>query len=166
MCRKYLRGKVLDKYKVETPRLNNMYASAHRLQPTDLAILHPGAPTPFPLQTLSLIAIFMCTHIHTFFQHLYFPQHGHRKLFLNFKEAQVTNTLAPTHRLFSRVSRELPSRQLISLWPGSSAPMIVIRLHFQQSRRPLSVPAPAKSSSELSASSLVCQHPGPEQRDR
>lgn len=46
------------------------------------------------------------------------------------------HSLAPTHRLFSRVSQELPSRQLISPGLGSSAPMTVIRLHFSRAGDP------------------------------
>lgn len=103
---------------------------------------------------LSQIPIFMCVHIYIYFQHLYFPQHVQGKLFLNLEEAQVTDALLPLPTgsfVGSLVQTEVPSRQLISLWLGVSAPMI--RLHCWQSRRSLPGTAPPKGSAELGTSS-------------
>lgn len=128
--------------------------------PTDLALFHPGAQTPSPPANFVSNTHF---HVHTYtsFQHLHFPQHAHSKLFLNLEEAQVTHTLAPTD--CSQGSLKNCQADSSSLRPrlGSSAPTMIIRLHFQQSRSPLSGAAPAKSSPELRASSFICQHPRP-----
>lgn len=136
-CRKCLRRKALDKYKVQKPRLVSVYASAHG----------PGSFPSWSTDTLPPVNFVSNTHFHvhtyTFFQHLHFPQHAHNKLFLNLEEAQVTNTLVPTD--FSQGSLKNCQADSSSLcpWLGSSAPTIIIRLHFQQSRSPLSGAAPA-----------------------
>lgn len=61
MCRKRLRRKALDKYKVQTPRLMSMYASAHRLPPTD-GSSHPEHEHPSPRNTVSNTHFHVHTH--------------------------------------------------------------------------------------------------------
>lgn len=115
--------------------------------PTDLALFHPGAQTPFPLRTWSLMPTSTCMHRHS-------PStcFSPSKLFLNLEEAQVTNTLAPTDDSQGSPKNCQADSSSPRPWLGSSAPTIIMRLHFQQSRRPLSGAAPAKSSPEPGAS--------------